>query len=232
MRFQIGVTSWTVPAGGIGPASPVSGETGPELEYEITVELNRPPLFRLFDDDQTEAPFNIDRGLILATDSPKTNAFAPAYLVPRVFMGPGGRIARFDRNVECPRNDETHCETEEALETLALGRDGPKQGDGFLVAYLLGAFQGPETEDGDPTPEGDRTNGQAYGSEGAMVFLEAQREGLSKCLAETPAHEVGHLLNLYEASKNDFNLMSRCSPTRGGYFSPGDIQRIREAVKP
>jgi len=229
--FTIGATTWTVPVGGIGSEESVSGPDGPELEYEVRAEAGRALRFRLVDDDQAEAPFGIDTSLLQSSDSPEMNAFAPAYLVPRVFQGPGGRIAPFVRNVECPPTDQTHCLTAEALNTLALGRDGPMQSDGFLVAFLLGAFQGPATADGDPMPDGgDRINGREFG-EGAMVYSETQREGLAKCWPQTPVHETGHLLGLGDV-EDDIDLMGPCRTLRSNYFSSDHIQLIRKMVRP
>jgi len=239
VRFQIGATSWTVPAGGIGPGTPVGGPSGSELEYSVTVaEMGRPLRFRLLDDDQAEAPFEIDLSLLQASDSAETNAFAGAYIRPRRIEIQNAKVAPFNRNVECPAIGPEACDTTEARATLGLGRDGPEKSGALLVAYLLGAYQGRSSNDGDPNGEQEASSdvpslvtGTEYSGKGAMVFVEALREASVGCGKQTTAHEVGHLLGLGHVGGNA-DLMSNCSALRPSHISSTNIKLIRKLVRP
>jgi len=186
VRFQIGATSWTVPAGGIGPGIPVSGPSGSELEYAVTAaEIGRPLRFRLLDDDQAEAPFDVDLSLLQDSDLPETNAFAGAYIRPRRIEIQNAKVAPFNRNIECPEYEQPDlCDTSEYRTTLGAARDSESSSNGYWISLLMGGFQPEALADRDPSSEtsGKRKRtilGVTLGSDssvGTVIFAETLRE--------------------------------------------------------
>jgi hypothetical protein len=106
---------------------------------------------------------------------PVENKMATAYILP-VYDLPSG----YERNVpfvlNCPQtNAAANAPTDAELRSLTKFDNWSFQGQDYWIAYLLGAYQGPELSDGDPDTE-DVFLSLSTPKVGAIIFTETNND--------------------------------------------------------
>lgn len=195
--------------------------------------------FQLYDDDDFNATDGINKDGDTYEDIPKpptsfltangddqnVNVLAPAYIHPVYDIGDNNDYTVFAANVS--------ADTPQAVRDLFdFDQVATEASTEFWTVYLLGGYQYTIARDGDPVIElpdvgiTDVQNGR-----GSIVFMETN--GLTECtidpdicnIADTAAHEIGHLLN---ANEGDGGIMDRI----GHNFSSSSLKKIRDITHP
>jgi len=182
----------------------------------------------LLDDDQAEAPFEIDTSLIRPSESPEENVLAAAYIRPRTASA-GVASATFKRNLPCALGQP--CPELSSL--LSAVRGVPDATSAAWFALLVAAFQGHENADGDPIKERSTFGQAASLSWGAAVYTEVIRDSVprERCRQTVPGHEIGHLLGLghpaEESVEKGADIMGACGAKHPRFFSGPNLKIIR-----
>jgi hypothetical protein len=220
--------------GGVGPLTPSPGNA---MLARVLVGGDGHLPFRLVDDDRATWPYEVNTQLLDEVDNPEVNAFAAAYIRPhRLAKGdpPGyaeGKAAAFMRNIECDKTGPDTCRSPEMDEAVRQGREVPSSPE-YWVAYLQGAFQGPENEDRDPLSErGTMGLGDMHGAS-ALIFREVLRDAAGAtdvCSPQVTAHEIGHMFGLPD-TKRVGGVMDSCGRPGDTYFRLEHLRDIRKGV--
>jgi hypothetical protein len=228
--LDIGGTTWQIPAGGLGPLTEIPGGF---IVADILAAPGKELPFRLTDDDAAVYPFSMDLTLVGESDSPEANAFAPAYIVPRLMSPPGAeKTAPFNRNVAVIEK-QVGVDSPEHDRDIADGRQFV--GDSkYWVSYLQAAFQEDLPGDHEPnevTPF-DMLRGvgpvfglTSLGEPASQIFSETIRDAGGEPL--TVAHEIGHQFGLPHITTKPFTLMTASSNDSKPFFSANEILLIR-----
>lgn len=196
--------------------------------------------YELVDDDDfnTDDGTNLDgdtgedlpapvTSLVMNSDNPTENAFAPAYIRPIYDIGDNNDLVRFVANV---------AEDTPAAKSVLYDFDNQvtEARTDFWTVYLLGAYQFTTALDGDP--DGENPLGTIAGvvddinGVGASVFHEVirPREGQITGIVNSSsvtAHEIGHL---FGANHKEGGLMDMVSRS----FSDTTLDIIRTVTHP
>lgn len=200
----------------------------------VTVVEDQALPFYLVDDDDAVAPFSASTSLLQVSDDPTANLYAQAYIRPKYDVA-SPQQAPFNRNVNCPPTG-TRCDTREARDQLASGRDSSLSTLGFWVMYAQGAFQADETGDLDPRSEAlDSAAGETLGDSdryGSLIYLETIRDsvqrgnaGTDACTAGTLVYELGHQFGLDDGTGGIMGPGGCLLAPR--YFTDAHLARIR-----
>jgi hypothetical protein len=201
--------------------------------------------FRLVDDDQKSPQMDVNQRVLQDSDSPEANAFAAAYIRPRL-IPPSMNVRKhspFNRNQECaPFLDG--CTSARAEDSIRAARDVATYTN-YWVGYALAGFQPGAREDLDPRPDDlrpfdDPLNeklimGRNFGLNarvGAVIYTEAIREvphdrGFLACLETTPPHELGHQFGIDDETDTRGIMAPGCEQI-GRYFAAESVKKIRE----
>jgi hypothetical protein len=213
--------------------------------------------FTIYDDDDYDSDNSPDNGdesetsittltaldKLQATDSPSTNVYAPAYIMP-VYDGGGGAF-----NGSATGN--VNIATTDVATKLNAAR-GASGSDEFWVGYIQIGYQGALSEDMDPdselaasvaayTPANDANSanadcsGMPQGGTGSLIYQETTRDAFASVSAAndnlTAPHELGHQFGLLGdgTAGGPYGIMD------GGYnvsnFVPAHLHILRCRVK-
>jgi hypothetical protein len=229
MTLVIGGVAFPVLPGGVLDSTMT---TGNHITGTVRVKSGSLP-FRLVDDDEEPKPFPVSTKLLNPSDNPTENAYAAAYIWPKIYDVPNLKHAPFKRNVESWKTDDDKILSPEADKLIAQGRDSAPSSDTCWVAYLQGAFQPSERSDSDPDNEGGDGGPVGYtnGTSGSQIYVEQLREVVpshqAACIADTPAHELGHQFGLDDNPDDNAQSIMRKACDSLPYFDASDLKAIR-----
>ena len=158
-------------------------------------------------------------------NAPAGNIYAQAYIHPVYDIGDNNTNVLFTANVNAATGADIRA-------LFDFDQSATEASVEFWTAYLLGGYQYVLGRDGDPSTEAapvgvtDEQNGV-----GSIVFMEVN--GPKECtvspdycsIADTSAHEIGHLLN---ADHGEGGIMDGI----GHNFSPTSLRNIRRVLHP
>ncbi|OGV79391.1 MAG: hypothetical protein A3K18_10145 [Lentisphaerae bacterium RIFOXYA12_64_32] len=196
---------------------------------EVTVTAFADIPFRLTDDDSAVLPEMPDCALL----QPK---FESAFVLPVIDGGT-------DPNNNKDTVAFTLNVTDYAAEVIKPGafESRSARGDGdFWIAYVMMAYQGGPTGDGDPDDEpAPLLLGVAPAFSYAFVFRETHRDYFSgesaanrlELLRRTVVHEIGHEFGIRDETGGLYRYSELNDPTKNPQFTREHIRIIRESVQ-
>jgi hypothetical protein len=193
-------------------------------------------------EDYQSMPVSSTSLLTANSDNTNTNVFAAAYVHPVYDIADTRDNSIFQANVASDNATD--------IRPLFADRDSSSTNtaNDFWTVYILGSYQHTLDEDNDPSTEGETSGivdeitnvtGDLEGS-GALIFLELHRTREVPnynpiptdvtSLANTVAHEVGHL---FSGRHGELGLMGDINgQVLSSQFSPTTISRIRGLAHP
>ena len=206
-----------------------------------TSSLNIP--FSVKDDDVATLPSLPDTGMM----APQ---FAPAYILP---VNDGGGNPAFDRQTVAPSLNVGLLNTELSAEFGKAGAFESKvwRLPDYWIAYALGGYQGPTTNDGDSNSEGTiwgLTTSVPAPDGGTVIFVEALPDNqrafgwtstqADDIMRRVVVHEIGHQFFIPDqdpalgAGNNLYWYAELFNPATSVRFLPKHLDRIRSTTSP
>lgn len=203
------------------------------------VSVSEGETFQLYDDDDFNASDGLikdgdtgenismpDIGFMMAnSDNENVNIYASAYIHPVYDIGDNNDNTLFASNVSADSGQAVR-------DLFDFDQIATEANEEFWTAYLLGGYQYTNDRDADPETElGTVGVTDAQNGVGSIVFMETN--GPVECtispdfcsIADTSAHEIGHLFN---ADEGDGGIMDGI----GHSFSPTSLGKIRRTTHP